>query len=171
MVTNFNNRIVLTKPISLGNRSNNDLPLDIRTRIESIDEVFKIPFPYVGMIFYVIDEDTYYSVKTLKGGEILLGKPSTFSQNLKIDKYEKLSKTLSLDSLDLSEYAKQTYVDNMLKNHTHQYENLEGRPINLSEFNNDVHYATITYVDNEVDKCKKIMTTEDIDNIINELFK
>ena len=40
MATNFNNRIVLTKPISLGNRSNNDLPLDIRTRIESIDEVF-----------------------------------------------------------------------------------------------------------------------------------
>ena len=41
-------------------------PLDIRTRIESIAEIENIPSPFIGMIFYVMDEQEFYVVKTLK---------------------------------------------------------------------------------------------------------
>ena len=34
--------------------------------IPNIDSVERIDDPYIGMIFYVADIDTYYSVKTLK---------------------------------------------------------------------------------------------------------
>lgn len=48
------------------NPSTVDTPLDIRTRIQSISEVSEIQLPYVGMIFYVVDEGVYYTVKSLK---------------------------------------------------------------------------------------------------------
>lgn len=45
-------------------------PLDIRTRINTIEEVESIQVPFVGMIFYVIDEEKFYVVKSLKGSKI-----------------------------------------------------------------------------------------------------
>lgn len=63
MATDFNKNAVSTeggiKPKSL------NTPGDVRTRIETIADVSSIPLPYIGMIFYVIDEDKYYSIKTL----------------------------------------------------------------------------------------------------------
>ena len=43
-----------------------DAPIDIRTRVNTIDDIYNIELPYIGMIIYVIDEDKYYKVKTLK---------------------------------------------------------------------------------------------------------
>ena len=42
--------------------STSNTPLDIRSRINTISDVSSIPSPYIGMIFYVIDEDKYYKV-------------------------------------------------------------------------------------------------------------
>lgn len=46
--------------------SSKNTPMDIRTRLESISEVELVPNPFVGMIFYVMDEDKFYVVKKLK---------------------------------------------------------------------------------------------------------
>lgn len=47
-----------------------DMPGDMRTRIETLDDIYSIPLPYVGMIVYVKDVDTYYKIKTLKAKQI-----------------------------------------------------------------------------------------------------
>ena len=41
-------------------------PIDVRTRVETVDDIYNIELPYVGMIVYVIDEDKYYRIKSLK---------------------------------------------------------------------------------------------------------
>ena len=45
-------------------------PVDMRTRIATIDDVTSIELPFVGMIFYVEDEEKHYSVKSLKSKEL-----------------------------------------------------------------------------------------------------
>ena len=64
MATDFSTNAVGTsggiKPTS------KNTPGDIRTRIETIDDVKSIPLPFVGMIFYVIDENKFYKVVSLK---------------------------------------------------------------------------------------------------------
>ena len=45
-------------------------PVDMRTRIATIDDVTSIDLPFVGMIFYVEDEEKHYSVKSLKSKEL-----------------------------------------------------------------------------------------------------
>ena len=41
-------------------------PLDIRARVNNFDDIYNIESPFIGMIVYVINEDKYYKVKTLK---------------------------------------------------------------------------------------------------------
>ena len=64
MTINFNENAIVSnggfKPSTI------DTPIDMRTRITNIDEVSKIPLPYVGMIFYVLDEERHYKVISLK---------------------------------------------------------------------------------------------------------
>lgn len=84
MTTDFNKKTVVTsgsiRPSTI------DTPTDVRTRIETLDEVELIPLPYVGMIFYVISEDAYYSVKSLKKKDI----NGTNINKIVIDSYQKL---------------------------------------------------------------------------------
>ena len=81
MTTNFNKNVVVT---SGGIRpSTSNTPGDIRTRINTIDDVTSIPLPYVGMIFYVVDEGAYYYVKTLKSG--IVGEQEV--QDMLVDEY------------------------------------------------------------------------------------
>lgn len=47
-----------------------NIPLDSRTRINTIADMAFIPNPYIGMLVYVIDEDKYYKVKTLKASNL-----------------------------------------------------------------------------------------------------
>ncbi len=63
MATNFSGGIVASDgfKVSIKNR-----PMDIRTRIESVSEVESIPNPFVGMMFYVQNEEKFYVVKSLK---------------------------------------------------------------------------------------------------------
>ena len=88
MATDFKNKSLMAKPVFVGNPASNNLPLDVRTRIETIGEIENIPYPYIGMLFYVIDEDNYYIVKSLKGGEAIPGFPMSYEDNCKIDEYE-----------------------------------------------------------------------------------
>ena len=60
MATDFNNKSAMPKPLFVGSSLLGDLPLDIRTRIETIDEMSMIQFPYIGMMVYVKDEDKFY---------------------------------------------------------------------------------------------------------------
>lgn len=89
--------------------STTNTPIDVRTRIESISEVGSIPQPYVGMIFYVIDEDAYYVVQTLKSQSI---GPITV-ENALVDTYRPLlqdvesGKTFSEIAADVAEIQDQ----------------------------------------------------------------
>ena len=74
-------------------------PLDIRTRIETIEEVSSIPLPFVGMIFYVIAEEKFYKVVSLKGKQV---GPAIISDML-IDRFEELIP--EQDEVDLSHLA------------------------------------------------------------------
>ena len=93
MATNFNNGIVASDGFKI---SVKNMPMDVRTRIDSINEVESIPNPFIGMIFYVIDEDRFYVVKTLKSKTIGV----MIITNAVIDKYEPLNKGLvTIDEL------------------------------------------------------------------------
>lgn len=88
MATDFSNKTTMSRPMSVGNKKQNDLPLDVRTRLETMDEIAKIEYPYVGMLFYVKENDTYYSVKTLKSEELVPGMPATKIDNYRVGEYE-----------------------------------------------------------------------------------
>ena len=45
-------------------------PLDLRTRLNTIAEVPEVSNPFVGMIFYVMDEKQFYVVKSLKSKSV-----------------------------------------------------------------------------------------------------
>ena len=72
MATDFNKDTISVSEIFKPTKRN--APSDIRVRIESITDVPNTPLPYVGMIFYVIDENEYYRVLTLKSGTVA-GRP------------------------------------------------------------------------------------------------
>ena len=82
MATNFNKHSLLIEgglKISTPN-----IPTDMRTRIETISDMVDIPLPYVGMLVYVLDEEKYYIVKTLKSKTVA----GVEVQNAVVDKYE-----------------------------------------------------------------------------------
>ena len=61
---NYSNSVIMASGPFRPNENN--VPLDSRTRINTIADMAFIPNPYIGMLVYVIDEDKYYKVKTLK---------------------------------------------------------------------------------------------------------
>ena len=97
MATNFSNKMQVSKPMIVGNKKQNDMPLDIRTRIETLDEIAKIEYPYVGMMFYCKETDKYYSVKSLKSEELVPGIPSTAIANYRIGEYEEFEADTSTE--------------------------------------------------------------------------
>lgn len=68
--------------------SKTDTPTRVGSRIETIDEMEKIPNPSVGMIVYVRSLDEYYSVKTLRNKEM----GGVTVENAVVDTYERLFK-------------------------------------------------------------------------------
>lgn len=87
MATNFSGGIVASDGFKI---SVKNTPMDIRTRIESIDEILSIPNPFVGMIFYVADRDNFYVVKTLKPKSV----GTLIITDALIDTFEPLNKGL-----------------------------------------------------------------------------
>ena len=100
MTTDFTTDVILLNGSLKPTKRNT--PLDCRTVIESIDEVSKIPLPYVGMIFYVKGENQLYKVTSLKS-KLIAGKPQ---EDYMVNKYEKI--------VDLGNYATTAYVDNSI---------------------------------------------------------
>ena len=98
-------------------------PLDLRTRINTIAEVESIQVPFVGMIFYVIDEEKFYVVKSLKGSKIgNIDLPDTT-----VDVFEPLIK-VEVDNveIDLSAYATIEKVEELIAAIEHpQYDDSE----------------------------------------------
>ena len=68
MATDFDkNNLIVTggfRPLSA------DTPIDARTRIETLDDIYDIPMPYVGMLVYVKDTGKRYEILTLKDKKI-----------------------------------------------------------------------------------------------------
>ena len=79
---NYSDKVIMSKGPLRPNRTNT--PLDSRTRINTIADMASIPNPYIGMLVYVIDEDKYYKVKTLKASNLGVA-------NSLVDTYEVLS--------------------------------------------------------------------------------
>ena len=100
MATDFSTDVILLNGALKPTKRNT--PLDCRTVIENIKEVSRIPLPYVGMIFYVKDENQLYKVTTLKS-KLIAGKPQ---EDYQVNRYEKI--------IDLSDYTTKEYVDNSI---------------------------------------------------------
>ena len=97
MATNFSKKTVMSAPLTVGSKKDNDKPLDIRTRIETMDEIAKIEYPYVGMMFYCKETDKYYSVKSLKSEELVPGVPATAIANYRVGEYEEFEADTSTE--------------------------------------------------------------------------
>ena len=100
MATDFNTKTITTSGSFKPSIANT--PLDIRTRIYSLDDIENIPLPYVGMIFTLVDTEnntlTNYQVKSLKSKFI----NTTELPNALIDEYENFNES---SQVDLSSYA------------------------------------------------------------------
>ena len=84
MATDFNKNTISVSGMFKPTKKN--CPSDVRVRIESLSEILNIPLPYVGMIFYVVEENEFYKVVSLTGKEIA----GRYQENMIIDSYEKL---------------------------------------------------------------------------------
>lgn len=104
-------------------------PLDIRTRINTIAEVESIQVPFIGMIFYVMDEEKFYVVKALKESNV----GNVELKDTTIDAYEPLTA-----EVDLNGYATEEYVQDAIKNIQ------VGDGVDLSD------YAKVSYVDEQI---------------------
>jgi len=104
-------------------------PLDIRTRINTIAEVESIQVPFVGMIFYVMDEEKFYVVKAIKGSNV----GNIELKDTTIDAYEPLTA-----EVDLNGYATEEFVQDAIKNIQ------VGEDVDLSD------YAKISFVEEQI---------------------
>lgn len=84
MATDFNKNTISVSGMFKPTKKN--CPSDVRVRVESLNEILNIPLPYVGMIFYVIEENEFYKVVSLTGKEIA----GRYQEDMIIDSYEKL---------------------------------------------------------------------------------
>ena len=136
MATDFDKDVIITggglKPSTV------NTPSDIRTRINTIEDMKDIPLPYVGMMVYVIDEDEFYKVKSLKAKAI----GPIEVDNASVDEYEKIHKGMASEEyvqdaikniqvgedVDLSDYAKVSFVEEQIAAIEHpQYDDSELR--------------------------------------------
>ena len=122
MATEFDKNVIITgggiQPSTI------NTPSDIRTRINTIADMEFIPLPYVGMMVYVVDEDEFYVVKSLKAKS--MGPIDV--ENAMVDTYEKIHQGMASeeyvqdaiknmqvgDEVDLTDYAKKAYVDEQI---------------------------------------------------------
>ena len=84
--------------------STKDTPIDVRTRVESLEDIINIQLPYVGMIFFVKSEGKHYTVKSLKSKDL----NGVVVENALIDQYEEFGTHIDID---LSEFATEELVE------------------------------------------------------------
>ena len=133
MATNFDNNALSSsggfKP------STKDTPIDIRSRVATERDILDIPNPYVGMIIYVQDTGKRFEVLSIKDIQSGLSKVS------RVDTYKEFAVGGSQE-VDLGPYATTEYVDGEIDN--------LNIPEKLSDLNNDMNYATETFVNNAI---------------------
>ena len=84
--------------------STKDTPIDVRTRVESLEDIANIQLPYVGMIFFVKSEGKHYTVKSLKSKDL----NGVVVEDALIDQYEEFGTHIDID---LSEFATEELVE------------------------------------------------------------
>ena len=104
---NNNKKVVISGPLM---PSTKDTPIDIRTRIDSLDDIPNIQLPFVGMIFFVKSEGKHYTVKSLKAKDI----NGVIIEDALIDQYEEFGSNINLDDFDFSEFATEELVEELV---------------------------------------------------------
>ena len=98
-----NKKVVISGPLM---PSTKDTPIDVRTRVESLEDVPNIQLPYVGMVFYVKSEGKHYTVKSLKAKDL----NGILVEDALIDQYEEFGTHIDID---LSEFATEELVEEL----------------------------------------------------------
>ena len=98
-----NKKVVISGPLM---PSTKDTPIDVRTRVESLEDIPNIQLPYVGMVFYVKSEGKHYTVKSLKAKDL----NGILVEDALIDQYEEFGTHIDLD---LSEFATEELVEEL----------------------------------------------------------
>ena len=88
MATDFSKTTAFGNPVMIGSKTNPNQPTDVRCRIETIDEMDLIQFPFVGMLVYVIDEDKFYIVKSIRDVYKVPGVEASKMPGYRVDTYE-----------------------------------------------------------------------------------
>ena len=101
----------------------NNAPLDARSRINTIAEVASIQSPFIGMIFYVMDEGKFYVVKSLKSTQL----GSMVLENAAVDRYEELI-NIDIDNIemDMTNVATKDFVEERIDEKLANVEGIEG---------------------------------------------
>ena len=98
-----NKKVVVSGPLM---PSTKDTPIDVRTRVQSLEDIPNIQLPFVGMIFFVISEGKHYTVKSLKSKDL----NGVIVEDALIDQYEEFGTHIDLD---LSEFATEELVEEL----------------------------------------------------------
>ena len=96
-----NKKVIVSGPLM---PSTKDTPIDVRTRVESLEDIINIQLPYVGMIFFVKSEGKHYTVKSLKSKDL----NGVVVEDALIDQYEEFGTHIDID---LSEFATEELVE------------------------------------------------------------
>ena len=96
-----NKKVVISGPLM---PSTKDTPIDVRTRVQSLEDIPNIQLPFVGMIFFVVSEGKHYTVKSLKAKDL----NGVIVEDALIDQYEEFGTNIDVD---LSEFATEELVE------------------------------------------------------------
>lgn len=81
----MSNNVIIQGSLQL---SGNDLPTRVGERVESEDQIANIVAPFVGLIIYIKDQDSFVYVKSLKSKKI----GNIEIKNALVDEYKPLLK-------------------------------------------------------------------------------
>ena len=88
MATDFSKKTGFGNPVHIGSKTNPNQPTDVRCRIETIDEMELIEYPFIGMLVYVLDEDKFYIVKSIRDVYKVPGVEASKLPGYRVDTYE-----------------------------------------------------------------------------------
>ena len=97
MATDFSAKTGFGNPVMIGSKTNPNQPTDVRCRIETISEMELIEFPFIGMMVYVLDEDKFYVVKSIKDVYKVPGVEASKTPGYRVDTYEEFTAGASFD--------------------------------------------------------------------------
>lgn len=131
MATDFDSNAIITtggiKPSCV------DTPGDMRTRVKELKDMEDIPLPYIGMIVYCEENDSYYKINALKEKEVGFN----VIENAAVASWVPIP-VLSLTELD--QFATLDYVDRLYTSENQSIQNLYFNIVDtntrITEYNN-----------------------------------